>query len=268
MSLPSVIAGRRLQADDSNTVFLNADALALLQDAAVGQPVTLRVGREERSWRIVGTGAIGFFPTAYVPYADFERATGVAGHAGRLVARTRDGSPEAQRAAKAALRAAFEAEGMQVSQSSTTAENRRAIAGNLDIIAIMLLSMVALVAVAGGLGLASTMGINVMERTREIGVLRSLGARTPVVRRVVLIEGLVIALLSVVVGVLASVPLGMWLGGQLGPRVLYFPLPFVFSWPATALWLVIVCVIAVLASLAPARSAARMTIRETLTYDG
>ena len=268
MALPGVIAGRRLEAGDSDAVFLNADALALLQDAAVGQPVTLRVGSEERSWKIVGASGIGFFPTAYIPYADFERATGVAARAGRLVARIRDHSPEAQRAAEAALLAAFQEDGMQVSRSSTTAENRRAIAGNLDIIAIMLLSMVALVAVVGGLGLASTMGINVMERTREIGVLRSLGARAPVVRRVVLVEGLVIALLSVVFGLVASVPLGMWLGGQLGPRVLYFPLPFVFSWPATALWLVIVCVIAVLASLAPAQSAARMTIRETLAYEG
>ena len=202
-----------------------------------------------------------------VPYADLERATGLAGRAGRLVVRTHDGSPEAQRAAQAALLAAFEAADMQVSQSSTTAENRRAIASNLDIIAIMLLAMVALVAVVGGLGLASTLSINVMERTREIGVLRALGARSPVVRRIVLIEGLVIALLSVVLGLLASVPLGMWLADQLGPRVLYNPLPFVFSWAATALWLVIVCGIAVLASLAPAQSAARLTIRETLAYD-
>jgi putative ABC transport system permease protein len=268
MWLPSVTAGRRLRAGESGALFVNADALEMLQNAVVGQSITLRIGHQDKPWKLVGTSARGVVPLAYVTYTDFERAVGVKGYAGRLVVRTRSGTPEAQRTAQAALLETLNTAKLRVNSSSTTAENRRSQAANLDIIAIMLLSMVALVALVGGLGLASTMSINVLERTREIGVLRSLGAKTPVVRRIVVVEGLLIGLVSAVIGIPGSVPLGMWLSRQLGPRVLYHPLAFVFSWPGALLWIVIVVVIAVVASLAPAQSAARLTIRETLAYDG
>lgn len=268
LSSPSVIAGRRLAPGDTNTLFVNADALELLENAAIGQPITLRIGAEDRVWRVVGVSARGFVPVAYVPLAEFERAVGRAGYAGRLVVRTADSSPAGQRAAEARLLAQLDRFGLEVSRSSVTAESRQSVAANLDIIAILLLSMVGLVALVGGLGLASTMSINVLERTREIGVLRSLGAQAPVVRRVVLVEGLVIGLASAAIGTLGAVPLGAWLAATLGPLILYHPLEFVFSWSGAALWLLLVAVIAVAASLAPAQAAARLTIRETLAYDG
>jgi putative ABC transport system permease protein len=268
MALPSVTNGRWLQPGDADVLFVNADALDLLQNAAVGQALSLRAGDKDTEWQLVGASARGFVPIAYVPYAAFERAVGLKGYAGRLVVRASGGAPEEQRVVQAALLDRLDQAGMKINRSSTTADNRRTIAANLDIIAIMLLAMVALVALVGGLGLASTMSINVLERTREIGVLRALGAKTPVVRRVVLVEGLVIGLVSAIVGTIGSLPLGMWLAGELGPRILYHPLDFVFSWTGAALWLVIVGAIAVVASLIPAQSAARLTIRETLAYDG
>jgi putative ABC transport system permease protein len=268
MWLPSVIDGRRLQPGDTGAIFVNADALDLLQGGALGQSLPLRTGAEDKLWQVVGVSARGFVPVAYVPYADFERAVGMAGYAGRLVVRSEDGSAEGQHAVEARLLAQLDRFGLEVSRSSVTAESRQSFAANIDIVAILLLSMVALVAVVGGLGLASTMSINVLERTREIGVLRSLGAKTPVVRRVVLVEGLVIGLLSAAIGTVAALPLGAWLAATLGPLILYHPLRFAFPWSGAAAWFLIVAAIAVVASLAPAQSAARLTIRETLAYDG
>jgi len=268
MSLPSVIAGRRLQPGDTGMLFVNADALDLLQGAGVGQLVTLRAGGEDRVWRIVGVSARGFVPIAYIPYADFERAVGVSGYAGRLVVRSAGSAPEEQQAVQGRLLAQLDRSGLEVERSSTTAESRRSVAANLDIIAILLLSMVALVALVGGLGLASTMSINVLERTREIGVLRALGAKSPVVRRVVVVEGVLIGVASAAIGTIAGAPFGAWLAATLGPLILYHPLDFMFWWPGAALWLMIVVVIALAASLAPAQAAARLTIRETLAYDG
>jgi putative ABC transport system permease protein len=268
MWLPSVIDGRRLQPGDTGALFVNADTLDLLQGGAIGQSLALRTGSEDQVWRVVGVSARGFVPIAYVPYAEFERAAGRAGYAGRLVVRTANSSAEEQHAVQARLLAQLDRFGLEVSRSSITAESRQSFAANIDIIAILLLSMVALVALVGGLGLASTMTINVLERTREIGVLRALGAKTPVVRRVVVVEGLVIGLVSAAIGLVAAVPLGAWLAATLGPLILYHPLDFAFSWSGAALWLLIVAAIAVGASLVPAQSAARMTIRETLAYDG
>jgi putative ABC transport system permease protein len=265
---PSVTEGRRLQRGDDRAVFVNADALDQLHGAAVGQSITLRIGDRDASWRLVGVSARGLVPLAYVPYRAFERAVGAPAFASRLVVRTTGHTPQAQRVVQNALVQALGDASLTVASTSTTAVSSRSVSANLDVIAIMLLAMVALVALVGGLGLTSTMSINVLERTREIGVLRALGARTPTVRRIVIVEGLLIGLLSAVIGAVASVPVGVWLSGQLGPRVLYHPLPFVFSWQGAVGWVGVVAVIAVVASLTPARSAARMTIRETIAFDG
>lgn len=268
LSQPSVIAGRRLARGDRSTLFVNADALDLFRGPGVGETVKLRIGDDERWWRIVGVSARGFVPVAYIPYADFERATGATGYASRLVVRTAGSAAEQQQAVQAQLLRRLHQNGIEVERSSITADSRKSVASNLDIVAILLLSMVALVALVGGLGLASTMSINVIERTREIGVLRALGAQTPVVRRVVVVEGLVIGLVSAVIGTIGALPFDAWLSATLGPLILYHPLDVVFWWPGVLLWLVIVALIAVLASLAPAQAAARLTIRETLAYDG
>src|SRR5215217_2164055 len=114
MSRPSVIAGRRLQPGDTDALFVNADALDLLQGAAVGQSLTLRIGDEDNTWRIVGVSARGFVPIAYIPYADFERAVGVAGYAGRLVVRSAGGAPKDQHIVQASLLAQLDRFGMQV----------------------------------------------------------------------------------------------------------------------------------------------------------
>ena len=67
-------------------------------------------------------------------------------------------------------------------------------------------NMSLLMLVVGGLGLASTMSLGVLERTREIGVLRAIGARHGSILAMVQIEGLVIALLSWALAIPLSLP--------------------------------------------------------------
>lgn len=137
----------------------------------------------------------------------------------------------------------------------------------MDILVILLLAMVVLISIVGGLGLAITMSLNVLERTREIGILRSLGAQNGIVRRVVIVEGLVIGLVSWLISIPCSIPLAIWLGDSLGNSLLARPLDYIFSIPAVLSWLVLTVVIAVIASIVPAQSAARITIRDALVYE-
>jgi putative ABC transport system permease protein len=132
---------------------------------------------------------------------------------------------------------------------------------------VLLLVMVVLIAAVGGLGLAITMSLNVMERTREIGILRSLGARSGVVRQVVMLEGVVIGLISWAVSIPCSIPLAIWLGNSLGLSLLARPLDYIFSVPAVLMWLGLMIVISIIASLIPAQNAARLTIRDALVYE-
>ncbi len=127
--------------------------------------------------------------------------------------------------------------------------------------------MAVLLAVVGGLGLMGTMSINVLERTREIGVMRAIGASDGSVRRIVIVEGVLIGVLSWAMGTAVAFPLSMLLSEAVGQSLLESPLSYTFSPPGALIWLVLVIVIATLASLLPAYRAARMSVRETLSYE-
>jgi putative ABC transport system permease protein len=126
--------------------------------------------------------------------------------------------------------------------------------------------MAALVATVGGLGLMGTMSINVLERTREIGVMRAIGASDGAVRGVVMAEGVFIGLLSWIIGTVMAVPLGKWFSDGLGIGFMGSPFPYEFSVQG-ALWCLLgVVVIAAAASAWPAWHASRLTVREVLAY--
>ena len=111
------------------------------------------------------------------------------------------------------------------------------------------------------------MSINILERIREIGVLRAIGASNNSVRQIVVFEGLTVGFLSWLVGALISYPLGILLSNQIGQALLKMPLDFNYSWVGLGSWFVIVLVLATVASLGPAQSASRLTIREVLAYE-
>jgi putative ABC transport system permease protein len=189
------------------------------------------------------------------------------GLANRLVVQTDFSNPAFQSEMQSNILSRFETVNFDVLGSHTTTEVKETSAAQMDVLIILLLAMVVLISVVGGLGLAITMSLNVIERTREIGILRSLGAQNGVVRRVVIVEGLVIGLISWALSIPCSIPLAVWIGNSLGNSLLARPLDYIFSIPAVLTWLGLMLAISVAASLVPAQSAAKLTIRDALVYE-
>jgi len=268
MTQPFILEGRWLGPGESNAVFVDTDMAHLIGSARVGDVVVLRIGDDERAWRLVGVSSRMFSPHAFVDRAAFERVTGRTGYANRLVVRTETHTSAFQALVEKRLKDHFERADMPVTYSWTSGPGNQAIATQLDTVVVILLAMAILVAIVGGLGLASTMGLNVLERTREIGILRSLGAKSAVIRRMVILEGVATSLVSFAIAVPLSVPISLVLGQAVGQELLMHPLDYAYSGFATLVWLGIVLIIAVVASLLPANSAASLTIRETLAYVG
>jgi putative ABC transport system permease protein len=118
----------------------------------------------------------------------------------------------------------------------------------------------------GGLGLASTMSVNILERTREFGVMRTLGAKSNNVLSIVITEGVTVGLLSFPLAFLLSLPLSLIVGIIAGQVGLQAPLVFALSPLGLLAWLLLVILLAALSSALPALSASRLTVRETLAY--
>jgi putative ABC transport system permease protein len=127
--------------------------------------------------------------------------------------------------------------------------------------------MAFLLAVIGGLGLMGTMSINVLERTREIGVMRAIGASNKSVRRIFIVEGIIIGVISWLVGALLAMPISKVLSDLIGAQFLSAPLSYTFSLTGVIIWLGLVIVLATVASFLPAWNASRITVREVLAYE-
>ncbi|MFO7684446.1 MAG: ABC transporter permease, partial [Chloroflexota bacterium] len=87
------------------------------------------------------------------------------------------------------------------------------------------------------------------------------------VRLIIVAEGIVIGWLSFVTGGILALPFSRILSQQVGMALLGSPLDYTFSITGLILWFIIVTVLAFVASLGPARSASRLTIREVLAYE-
>lgn len=161
----------------------------------------------------------------------------------------------------------FREQGYKVSEVKAGKATQDSIIEYIDILVTFLLIMALLTAVVGSIGLAGTLSMNVMDRTREIGVLRAIGGYNRFVMKLVIIEGLLISLISYSLGVVLSFPITRMLSDIVSLAIFDSPAEFAFTLQGFLIWLVLVILLAVLASVAPARSASRMTIREVLAYE-
>lgn len=268
---PRMTDGRWLLPEDDRAVVLSTNFTAKEPAIQIGDLVTLEIGESQHEWRVVGW-IEEFIPPinpaiAYVPLDAYTRAIGGVGRSDTLRVATVGHDPASHAAAAAALEARLEQDGLEVQLIRSRSEERAILNERFNLLTAVLSIMALIIGTVGGLGLAGTMSINVLERAREIGIMRAIGASDRAVRQIVLGEGLTIATLAWLIGTILSVPMSLGMCYAFGKALLNVPLAWNYSLPAVAMWLGIVLLIASLASLLPARAAARLTVREVLAYE-
>lgn len=248
-------------------VVLNQNAWNLLGRPALGAAVSLAVDGRPMTAPLGGVTRQILTPaTAYLDAAAFDTATGLSGQVNALRIIAADRSPEAIAAVASAVEVALSQAGIDVSAMLTETTLDQAQSGHVKILVVALIVMAAIMATVGSIGLASSQGTNVTERIREFGIMRTIGASGGVLIRNILAEGMLIGLVSLPVALLVSVPLGYGVGTLVGTLSFGLPLPLAFSGTALLIWLVILFGGSIGASLWPAITATRLTIRQTLAH--
>ncbi len=265
MAQPTVTAGRWLRADDGRALVVSRLLLRQQPALALGAEVDLVIDQRPSRWRVVGVVETGTQPLAYVPTAALQARAAQPEATSVMVTLTAT-SPALQIDTLQRLRAALQDAGLTVATSQRPAESRRVVEDHLQMVVDFLGAMAWLMLAIGAMALASTMGMAVLERTREIGVLRAIGASRRDIAALVQVEGLVIVVLAWMVSLPLSVLTSVVLGHAFG-RVM-FAVPLVL-WPdaAAALrWLALALLISLLACAWPARRATRVPVVQALKF--
>jgi putative ABC transport system permease protein len=266
---PTMSEGRWLQPGDRNAMVIASTLLQVEPDIKVGDTIETKIDNVRYDWQIVGIvksfGNGGSF--AYVPYDYYSQIQNTAGLAYSLYLSTDKHDMAHEKQVAEALEDSFDKRGIGISQIQTMSEVIQANTGQIDFLVYFLVLLSSLIGIVGGLGLTGTMSLNVMERTREIGVMRAIGAQNGSLRSIVVTEGLVIGLISWVLSIIASIPLSVVMAYGVGVAVFQAPMSASFSLVGVVAWLALVIAISTVASLIPARRAARISVREALAYE-
>ncbi len=144
----------------------------------------------------------------------------------------------------------------------------RSATDHFAIVLLVLATAAAAAFLVGGLGLATSMSLNVLERAREIGVMRAIGATSGAVPRLLALEGAAVALASALLAAALALPLSAAVGRIVGEHGLHAELPFTVSLAALGAWSALTAVVAALCtrsstSCSTSSTSSRCTRRST-----
>jgi putative ABC transport system permease protein len=127
----------------------------------------------------------------------------------------------------------------------------------------MIYGLLALAVIIAVIGIVNTLGLSVIERTREVGLLRAVGLSRRRLRLMITLESIAIAVLGAVLGLVVGLLIGIALRESLSDDLTVLSLPLT----SLVVFLVIAVVFGVLAAIVPAIRASRMKVLQAIATE-
>ena len=263
-----VIEGRWFtveESDDAAAVVVIGEAVAALTGTQVGESITVETRRGPVELEVVGVDGqlVNNGQGMFMPFRtvlDYEGWT-----TGNYWVRTTEPDAATVTAAADAIHRVMQQNGYRIGSTLQYLDREANQAENRLIVTVVMAMGLPIIAI-GMIGLVSATTSKVVDRTREIGILRSIGARRRDLRAMFRAEGLVIALLGWLVGIPIGYLLGRFIMWVLENE---FHAAFTFTFP---LWpvlvaLVVTVVVTLVALHLPLRRVIRMRPGDALRYE-
>jgi putative ABC transport system permease protein len=267
---PEFVAGRWLLPNEKKALVISDSIYKFYPNLVPGDTLLVKLPRNQReAWVVVGVFRFVAMLGDPIAYADFDFIANKIGLPNQAVSFRIITSDQtvSQQVLADRIDHYLSDRGYAVESVKTGNSLRESSTMAVNTLIIFLLIMAILTAFVGSIGLTGTMSINVLERTREIGVMRTIGAVDAVIMQSVIFEALVIGLITWVLAIGLSFPISSALLAIIGQTMMGSALQTIFTPLGVLLWLGIVVILSILASILPARNAARLTINEVLAYE-
>jgi putative ABC transport system permease protein len=265
---PRVIAGRWLQRSQPPEVVMNRQALDLYGNPAIGSSQSLDIGGHTLAVKLVGIVEELEKSKIYIDQAQYDAFANPNHYINSLMFVSKDKRYDQVMELKSEIEAAIAPSDLNILYVMSQAERVKVIYDHLNIILTIIVVLSLLVLIVSALGMASATGISILERTREIGVLRAIGATPKMIFKLFAAEGMITSIASILLGMLLAWPLSMAASVFFGKLMLGdgAALRYVFSGEGFVITLATTLVFGWLASQVPARRAIQISTRDALAY--
>lgn len=269
LAIWDVIEGRWLEPSTDAEIVMNQSAADTFGNSVVGKIYPIDIKEKLVNARLVGIVKEFDIPKIYMDKDQYDTLVNPEHLVNSLLFVAQDNDYKQILALKKDIEKAIASSDLEILSVLSQAERAEIIFNHLNIILTVIVFLSLLVLVVSALGMASATGINIMERTREIGVLRAIGATPKMIYRLFVAEGMVVSVISILLGLLLAWPLSIVTSAFFGDLILGdgVPLDFAFSNLGFGITLAVTLVFGWLASRIPARQAISVSTREAIAYE-
>jgi putative ABC transport system permease protein len=267
---PKILEGRLLDINDKNKVMVGN---SWARENQFGKPVTLgdKIKVNNKSLEVVGilerNGNPVFDQIIYMNEEPYRDLLGIPEEYNVITAKV-ESDKVVDLAAEAVTRDLRRERGLKIRQEDftvqTSAQLLETIGKVLDVIQAVLIGIAAISLIVGGIGIMNTMYTSVLERTREIGIMKSIGATNNIVLTIFLMEAAILGLIGGAIGIALGISLSKLVqfmsNYALGPGLLQTKISFGLIFGALAFSLLV----GIISGLMPALQASKMEPVEAL----
>lgn len=271
-------AGRWLTSEDDYAIVINKKQAEDIGEngVGVGDWVTVKFSeKNERDYQVVG---LVFDPlnttVALVERNHLLQDLGSVGRSNAVWIQTEQKGLAAEQTIAKGLRQYYEANHVQVSSQrgifgiggESTTETGDTFVNQFNFILYLLFLVEILIGLIGIIAMWGVLSMSVMERRREIGVMRATGASSFTIFRMFIGEGLILGWLSWLLAFPIAIPLSRYVMLPFLGSLFQIELVYKFQVTGIILWLFIITIISIIASVFPASGATQVSVRESLAY--
>jgi putative ABC transport system permease protein len=264
---PKIIEGTWLTAKDKNSIVLDTNILRTDSHIKVGDTVDFIINNKRKPLKVAGFArkAAG----EVLSYINPETLKSFQLDDANILINITAKPPSWQDKEKVAreIKEQLNTEGINVAKIKRTKDFQQGLEIRFNIELLLLSVFAVLITCVAVVGLMGNISLNVLERKREIGILRSIGATDKSLFSLVVSESMVIGLAGWAGAIMLSFPISRSLCNEVGYSLFQTPLDFHYSYSSMWEWFILSCFIAIAASIFPAWSVAKTEIREVLAYE-
>ncbi|MDZ5472932.1 FtsX-like permease family protein [Bacillus sp. 31A1R] len=263
---PKIIKGRWFENQNKNEIVLDSYILNSEPHLRVGDKMTININGKEYDWKIVGfvrkvAGEVVHFVN-HAPFVDEKIGNLSFVH---LITNSNEKSVQNRIAKK--VKNKFIENHFSVHHSITTKEIKEIQETRANVVILFLIFMSIIMSVVATLGLMGSLSLNVMERSKEIAIMKLIGASDSNLWRMMMLEAFIIGLISFLIGTLLAYPISIMLSNNVGQSLFHANLDYTFSSLGIVIWFIIVLILSLIASFSPAYKATKIPVNQILSYE-